>query len=132
MAVVIPIPRQNQEAALSWSVLLDDVLYDLVLTWGERAQCWYLDLAVASPAQVLVRGMRLGLVHDLWERFRPRLGQALPSGSLRVYSRDATNTFAPGFAELGPGGRCFLVYHSAQEIVLEASGSTLSAVEVVE
>ncbi len=112
--LLIPIPRQNDEAALTWTTSLDGLFYRFSLTWEERAAGWYLDLEVASPSEPLVTGKRLTMFSDMFEVYRARV-DGLPPGVIRLYSRNIINLSPPGFYDIGPGRRCFLVYMTQEE-----------------
>ncbi len=122
MPVILPIPLEAGESAVSAIFTLEGVRFEMEFQWFERCCGWSLNIREPDTGTLLLAGRRLVLHSDILGPYRNTF-PSLPQGALKVYSLDPDDVSDPRFEDLVPGGRCRLVYFSEEEreTLLEAS-----------
>jgi len=101
-------------ADLAVTTQLGDELYSLRRVWNDRGACWALDLAGAS-GEPAVQGwpLRLGMPVALGV-----VADGVPTGALVLVDEDGTGIEC---AQIDLGGRCKLLYFTAEEVAALAA-----------
>jgi hypothetical protein len=90
----LPVPPKLPDESLvrrfQYSILLDDVTFQILLHWNSRDSSWTLDLFDAGGTAI-VNGFGLRLGTDLLAPFR---GYDIPAGTLQMVDTSATGTEA--------------------------------------
>ena len=108
MPVLLPIPSN---AASRQEIILEDVPYNLLLTWNERAGAWSVGLEDRDGTPIIL-GRRVVLQLDIFFGYRHLPG--MPTGSL--FALDSTKKLTGVGREDLTSGRAVLIYYTKAEV----------------
>ncbi len=108
MSVQLPVV---DKAASRQEIILEDVPYNLLLTWNERAGAWTVGLEDRDGLPIIL-GRRVVLQLDIFFGYRHLPG--MPTGSL--FAMDTTGKLTGVGREDLIAGRAVLIYYTRAEI----------------